>query len=196
RYDDVSLANTVVHEILHNTYYAAGQATFNESLANFVGGRGAIDFFCGRDGPTSERCRRATDAWSDDLLFGAFLTGLVEELETLYARTDLTSEQKIQQREVVFAEAKQRYTNEVKPRLKVENFDRFLRDELNNATIISRRIYYDRLELFERVYQQRGDLKRAIDDVIAAARTNGKDPYAAVEALAAKGAGSVESAQR
>ena len=36
RYDHVSLANTVIHEIFHNTYFAPGQAVFNESLANFV----------------------------------------------------------------------------------------------------------------------------------------------------------------
>jgi predicted aminopeptidase len=184
RYDEVSLANTVIHEILHNTFYAPGQATFNESLANFVGGRGAAEFFCERDGADAPRCRRAQAAWADDLLFGAFLTALVRDLEALYGRADLTSEQKVQMREAVFAAAKQRYASEVKPRLRVENFDRFLRDELNNATIISRRIYYDRLELFERVYQQRGTLKRSIDDIVVAARANKKDPYAAVQALA------------
>ena len=184
RYDEVSLANTVIHEIFHNTYFAPGQVAFNESLANFVGARGAVEFFCGRDGPQAPRCVQARDAWADDLLFGAFLTTLVNDLEALYGRADLTSAQKIEMREEVFARAKERYAAEVRPRLKVENFDRFLRDQLNNATIISRRIYYDRLELFEQVYQSRGrDYKRTLADLIAAARSNKDDPYAAVAAL-------------
>lgn len=184
RYDAVSLGNTVIHEIFHNTFYAPGQAVFNESLANFVGGRGAIEFFCGRDGPTSSTCQTATGAWADDLAFGAFMESLVDELEALYARTDLTSEQKVAERERVFTDAQRRFTAEVRPRLKVDTFASFTRDPLNNATLISRRIYYDRLELFERVYQSRGgDFKRAMDDIVAAARTNRDDPYAAVQAL-------------
>ena len=189
RYDEVSLANTVIHEILHNTYYAPGQAVFNESFASFVGGRGAVEFFCARDGAASPRCARARAAWEDDLLFGAFLTSLVRDLEALYGRADLSSEQKVARREEVFAAAKERYAAEVRPRLRVENFDRFMREQLNNATIISRRIYYDRLDLFERVLASRGgDFRRTVADVIAAARANKADPYAAVEALAPAGA--------
>jgi predicted aminopeptidase len=184
RYDDVALANTVIHEIFHNTFYAPGQATFNESLASFVGARGAIEFFCRRDGPASGRCRQARAAWEDDLLFGAFLAGLVEELEALYGRAELTSEQKIALREEVFRRGRDRYAAEVRPKLQVENFDRFLRDQLNNATLISRRIYYHRLDLFERVYRSRGgDVRRAVDEMVAAARSNKSDPYAAVAAL-------------
>ena len=184
RYDEVSLANTVIHEIFHNTYFAPGQVAFNESLANFVGGRGAIEFFCKRDGTHSARCRYAAAAWEDDLLFGEFLSGLVAELEALYARPELTSEEKVRMREEVFARAKERYATELRPRLRVENFDRFLRDELNNATLISRRIYYDRLELFERVFAARGgDLRRSVDLIVAVARRNKQDPYAAIEAL-------------
>src|SRR5437867_5548064 len=37
RSDTLSLANTVIHELTHNTYFASGQAEFNESFANFAG---------------------------------------------------------------------------------------------------------------------------------------------------------------
>ncbi len=43
--DSVDLVNTVIHELTHNRYFAAGDATFNESFANFVGARGAQAFF-------------------------------------------------------------------------------------------------------------------------------------------------------
>ena len=184
RYDDVGLVNTVLHELFHNTFFAPGKISFNESMANFVGGRGAIQFFCGRDGPDAPTCRRATDEWNDDLAFGFFMSELIHDLESLYARTDITREQKLQLREEVFARAQRRFAQEVRPRLKVATFGSFTREPLNNATLISRRIYYDRLDLFERVYQSRnGDLRRTVADIVAAARANRADPYAGVEGL-------------
>lgn len=184
RYDRVSLANTVVHEIFHNTFYAPGQAIFNESLASFVGGRGAIEFFCRRDGRSAETCRTAEAMWEDDLVFGVFLEQLVGDLEALYARADLTSEDKVRERERVFADAQRRFASEVRPRLQVDMYTSFTRDPLNNATLIARHIYYDRLHLFEEVYRSRGgDFLRAMNDIVAAARGNKADPYAAVQAL-------------
>ena len=184
RYDDVSLVNTVLHELFHNTFFAPGQVAFNESLANFVGGRGAIDFFCSRNGQDAPTCRRARDEWDDDLAFGYFLGELVHDLESLYARTDITREQKLPLREEVFARAQRQFAQEVRPRLKVNTFASFTREPLNNATLISRRIYYDRLDLFERVYRSRGgDLRRTIADIVAAARARRADPYAGVAAL-------------
>lgn len=184
RADRVALANTVIHEIFHNTFYAPGQAIFNESLANFVGGRGAIEFFCRRDGPGSETCRTAVASWEDDLLFGGFLSAVIADLRELYARPDLSTEEKLRVREEVFADAQRRFTEEVRPRLQVDSFASFARQPLNNATLLARHIYYDRLDLFERVYASRGgDFVRAMDDIVAAARSSRADPYAAVAAL-------------
>jgi predicted aminopeptidase len=184
RYDRVSLANTVVHELFHNTFYAPGQAVFNESLASFVGGRGAIEFFCRRDGPAAETCRTAEAMWLDDLIFGEFLERLVADLEALYARADLTTDDKLRERERLFTDAQRRFAAEVRPRLQVDTYPSFTRDPLNNATLIARHIYYDRLHLFEEVYRSRdGDFLRAMNDIVAAARSNKADPYAAVQAL-------------
>jgi predicted aminopeptidase len=147
RFDEVSLANTVIHEILHNTFYAPGQAAFNESFANFVGGRGAIHFFCGRDGEEAATCRTARGGWADDLVFGAFMSELVDELEALYDREDLTRDEKLTLREEVFERARTRFRDQVQPGFRVQTFGTFLRDPLNNATLIGRRLYYRRLDL-------------------------------------------------
>ena len=190
RYDRVSLGNTVIHEIFHNTFYASGQAVFNESLASFVGSRGAIEFFCRRDGPQSTTCRTAVGAWEDDLKFGAFMEQLVRDVEALYARTDLTREDKLRERERLFADAQRRFAEEIRPRLQVDTYASFTREPLNNATLIARRIYYDRLHLFEDVYRARGgDFLLAMNDIVTAARSNKADPYAAVQALLTPGGG-------
>src|SRR6202008_2140240 len=45
RYDKVTLAEVIFHELFHNTAYVKGAAVFNENSANFVGGRSPINFF-------------------------------------------------------------------------------------------------------------------------------------------------------
>jgi predicted aminopeptidase len=182
RYDSLSLANTVIHEVTHNTVYWPGQAAFNESFANFVGARGAIAFFCTRFGPRSAECVRAGAAWRDELRYGAFLSALVDELEALYARDDLTAEQKVALREPIFAAAQTRFRDELQPQLEVLSFAGFARTPLNNATLIGRRLYYRRLDLFEEWYQRYGDLQTALHAVIRYTRGE-EDPYAALDEM-------------
>lgn len=184
RYPDVSLANTVIHELLHNTIYLAGQAGFNESYANFVGDRGAIDFFCTRDGEEAVTCAQAKDGWHDNLLYGAFLSDLVVRLETLYARTDLERPAKLREKERVLADARTRFGREVRPALRTGAYRRFEEEPLNNAVLIGTRLYYERLDLFESVFQRyRGDLRATIAAINAAARASADTPFEAVEAL-------------
>ena len=76
------------------------------------------------------------------------LTDLVDELEALYGRADLTTEQKVEQREMVFAGAQTRFAREITPQLRILTFRDFARGPLNNAFLIARRIYYQRLDLF------------------------------------------------
>ena len=58
--------------------------------------------------------------------------------------------------------------------------------KLNNAIVLHERLYFDRLELFEEIFQSRGgDLRRTIRLVIDAAAPNADDPYAAISRLLA-----------
>ena len=184
RSGDVSLAATVIHEITHNTLYLPSQAAFNESFANFVGERGAIELFCAMDGEEAPRCRTARAAWADQLRFGAFLSEVVAQLESLYARADLPRDEILRQREEVFTAARARFHAEVEPELQVLAYGRYMDQELNNATLISRRLYYDRLDVFEAAYHAHGgDLRRTVDALLEAARERRDDPYAAVTEL-------------
>lgn len=184
RYGDVDLVATVVHEITHNTLYLPSQAGFNESFASFVGDRGAILFFCEREGQDSERCRQATDGWHDTRIYGGFITGFIEDLRTLYARADRTSAQKIAERETVFEDARRRFREEVTSDLRTRAYRSFLSRELNNATLIGVHLYYERLDLFEEVFERYGsDLAAATHAIVNAAESRPDDPFAAVEAL-------------
>ncbi|MGQ0815063.1 MAG: aminopeptidase, partial [Gemmatimonadota bacterium] len=183
RYSDVPLAGTVIHEITHNSLYLPGQAGFNESFANFVGDRGAVAFFCLRD-PQDARCKTAGAAWQDNIVFGAALTDLVTRLERLYENEGLSAADKIRQRAAVFDEWAERYRREVVPRLRTLSFRGYADQPLNNARLVATRLYYQRLDLFEQVFQKYNqDLRAATHAIIAAAESRPKDPFAAVEAL-------------
>ncbi len=184
RYGDVSLAGTVVHEITHNSLYLPGQAGFNESFANFVGDRGAAVFFCTREGEQDQRCTSARAVWHDNVIFGAALSDLVGRLERLYGRTDLSSAQKIAERVHVFRDWADHYRSDVVPQLRTAAFRHYADEPLNNARLIGTRLYYQRLDLFDRVFERyRGDLRAAAHAIMDAARTNKDDPFGAVEGL-------------
>ena len=124
RYGDVSLAGTVIHEITHNSLYLPGQAGFNESFANFVGDRGAVEFFCTRD-PLDARCKTAEAAWQDNIVFGTALSDLVVRLEHVYKNESLSRETKIQERDTVFTNWARNYKNDVVPQLRCYGCPRF-----------------------------------------------------------------------
>lgn len=184
RYDSVSLAATVIHELLHNTIYLPGQVAFNESFAEFVGSRGAIMLFCeGAPASESADCRTAQGVWQDELVFGGYLDGLIDQLNAVYDRSDLQTADKIRLRDEVLTRGQQIFADSVQPRLRIATYASFAREPLNNATLISRRLYYHRLDLFEQIFQRYGsDLRRTIQVVLDATREV-DDPYAAVEAL-------------
>lgn len=184
RSPDVLLVGTVLHEVTHNTLYIPSQAAFNESFANFVGDVGAAELLCGIEGNDGVRCRQARGIWRDNLRFAAFLSELVTSLETLYGREDLTDEDKLAERERVFESARRQFEFEVRPTLEVLTFAGFLDRELNNAALIGRRLYYDRLDLFDAVHAHLGsDLRKTIARIVQAAEADPSDPFGAVEAL-------------
>ena len=78
------------------------------------------------------------------------------------------------------------FRSRVVPQLKTNSFRDYADAPLNNATLIGTRLYYQHLDLFERVYQRYNqDLRRASEEIMRAARGNEKDPFGAVEALVA-----------
>jgi predicted aminopeptidase len=183
RYGDVSLAGTVIHEITHNSLYLAGQAGFNESFANFVGDRGAVEFFCTRD-PLDARCKTAEAAWQDNIIFGTALSDLVGKLQAVYKNQSLSTAQKIEQRQAVFTNWAERYKRDVVPRLRTLSFTTYADEPLNNARLIGTRLYYERLDLFEAVFQKYNrDLEASAHAIMKAAREKPKDPFTAVEGL-------------
>jgi predicted aminopeptidase len=164
--DSITIANTIIHELLHNTFFAKGRVPFNESFASFVGGRGAEHFFRAR-GDTSAT-QRAVEDWQNDLVLGAFWERLAGDIDSVFAvlPTD-SSARRIAARDTVYARARSRLVDSVAPRLVGYPPGWGARVTLNNAVLLSRRVYAERLDYFDSVYvAQGGNLRQAIQAII------------------------------
>lgn len=183
RYDDVGLFATIVHELTHTTIFLPSQVTFNESFANFVGDRGAVDYFCDLEGDEGAGCLAARAQWRDDLLFSRYLGILIPGLEAVYARTDLPIEERLRLREEVHDRAQQDFLEEFGTELS-PGYRRLVESPLNNARLVAIRLYYHRLDLFEAALQRHGqDMPATIQAIIEGVRGS-KDPYAVLAHLA------------
>ena len=182
RLDSISLANTVIHEVTHNTFYKAGQAVFNESFANFVGARGSAWFFRSRG--DSGAAAFADADWEDDKRMGAFWASLYRSLDSAYKAHpgDSARATRLAARDTVYARGRVHLVQDVAPQLRTLSPDRVARIRIdNNAALLARRIYLTDLELFDRVWEREGrDLRRTIERVILLAK-DADDPYAAVK---------------
>ena len=73
RLDQVELAGVITHELFHRTYFLASNVTFDESAANYVGTRGAVEFFKHDRGTRRRDTIAARGVLDSDLKFARFL---------------------------------------------------------------------------------------------------------------------------
>jgi predicted aminopeptidase len=181
RFDKVTLAEVVFHELFHNTLYIKGAGAFNESVANFVGARAAIDFFRDKFGAGSAEHRRALEGWDEEREFSAFIEQLAAELTALYAK-NIPLEEKLRDREKLFTEGKERWARRIAEKPS-HRFRSFPKQALNNAVMIHYMLYMKDLRLFDELYSAQGnDLVQTIS-VIREAVAGATEPFEAVRSI-------------
>ena len=179
RGDSIDLANTVIHELTHNTFYASGQAPFNESFAMFVGARGAAAFFRSR-GQTAAAAKVDAE-WEDDKVLARFWARVISSLDSAYARHPTDKAARIAARDTVYIRTRSALVNEIAPQLKTINPVYAQRVVLNNAALLARRVYASDLDVFDLIYEREGrNLRRSIGRIIGLAKSNPKAPFAAL----------------
>jgi predicted aminopeptidase len=180
KYDKVLLTEIVFHELFHNTLYIKGAGAFNESSANFVGHRAAIDFFREKFGDGSAEHQRAILLWEEEREFGAFIGEVARELNALYGG-DLSRDDKLRLREEVFARSKAEWSHRIADR-PLHRFRGFSQQPLNNAVLMHYVVYLKDLDMFESLYETCGrNLRRTIGVLRAAVEKKG-EPFEAVRA--------------
>ncbi len=187
RTDSLDLANTVIHELTHNTYYAPGQASFNESFANFVGARGAAAFFRAR--ADTAAVRTMDERWADEKTLGRFWTWVYVTLDSAFrARPGDDSASRaarLAARDSIFALARDSLRHSVPARVRTIPAAALARARLDNAALLARRVYLTGLDDFDAIYDASGhDLRRAVARIIALARAHPRDPLGAVREAA------------
>lgn len=187
--DSIDLANTVIHELTHNTFYAPGQAVFNESFANFVGARGSAWFFRSRNQP--DAADEADARWSDDRVMARFWERLYHSIDSAYKAhpgDDSTHvRERIAARDTVYHQARTELVEVLGPQLHTIGPRVLERMRLDNAALMARRIYLTDLDLFDAVWAREGqDLKKTINRIIALAKSKPKDPFGALREWVAK----------
>src|SRR6202022_3881283 len=176
--DTLSLANTVIHELTHNTFYASGQAPFNEWFAMFVAARGAAAFFRARG---QEGGAAKLDAqWEDDKLLARFWSRVIRSLDSAYAAHPSDREVRILARDTVYLRARQALISEVGPALKTISPRYAERVPLDNASLLARRVYASDLDVFDRIYEKEGrDQKGTMGAKTGLAKPNPTPRYSA-----------------
>ena len=183
--DSLGLANTVIHELTHNTYYAPGSADFNESFANFVGTRGAEEFFRSRGDPASGQ--EIERRWADEKVMGAFWTWVYTALDSAFrthaADTPAARAERLAARDSIYAMARDSLRMSVPARVQTIPASALASARLDNAVLLGRRVYRTDLGQFDAVYGRcDGDLRRAVVQIIAIARAHRRDPFGGLRA--------------
>ncbi len=170
--DTVDLANTVIHELLHNTEFLKGQVEFDESFASFVGARGAAAFFRARG--DSGAVKQAELEWGDEKVMSGFWRALAHSLDSAYAAWPADSAARVRARDSVYARWRRALTDSIAPLLRTISPSRMAKIRLNNAVLLARRAYAHDLDLFDEVLKRAdGDLRAAIARIRQA--TEGSD---------------------
>jgi predicted aminopeptidase len=174
----LSLSETVIHELLHNTIYRANATIFNESLATWVGRQGAVEFLQAEYGDASGWPVVAVAVYADTDAVNAFLMQLYADLTNYYAQS-ISAADKIAGRDAVYQAGRDRFVASVQPTLYFPDSFAFYADlPTNNAWMLGNYRYNLDLGSMAAVYVATKQNWPATLDVFRAAAAAPGDPFA------------------
>lgn len=161
-WDEPTLVNIILHEMVHATLYFKGETDLNEQLATFIGNKGTLHFLTEKFGSGSKEVARAIDDQEDDFLFARWIEEAYTELSRFYDQP-LSREEKLKGREEIFQSIQEKL-KEIRNQFKTDCYRDFDRKNLNNAVLMAHRRYLHRLDRFEALYEKLGqDLREVVE---------------------------------
>lgn len=171
------LADVILHESLHATFYVPNQSTLNESVASFFGDELAVRYLDQVAGPDSAERRNFVEGRKRGEARGQVMKAAYAALAKLYA-SKLSREEKLAE--------KKRITDELRRSLQIKR-------PVTNATLIQYKTYGSgKAELAELLEKCEGSFPRMLKTLerirpIAAASPAHSDPAVLVRPLIAGG---------
>ncbi|MDE2510588.1 MAG: aminopeptidase, partial [Elusimicrobia bacterium] len=144
--DDGDLAETLIHELTHGTVYFRNNTDFDESLAMWVGARGAELFLTEKFGAASPQMKEWRDGVSVEAKRDKMYADLKDKLTALYDGPG-TAADKLEKRRDIFAWARA----EAKSRGLAP-----LREPLNNAVVLAHELYSPDFAPFDALFEKNG----------------------------------------
>ncbi|MBX3227878.1 MAG: aminopeptidase [Labilithrix sp.] len=172
------LADTVLHETLHATFYVPSQSTLNESVASFFGDELAAKYLDEAVGPDSVEKKAFLEHRARSAERGALMKQAYDELAKLYADRKRPKEERLAEKKRIIAELKAKTKS---------------RRAINNASLIQMKTYGSgKPQLRELLQQCGGDyprMLRTLDRLRATSKTAPphSDPGVLLQPLLAEG---------
>lgn len=185
-WSEASLADTILHELVHATVWIPGSVQFNESFANFVGQEAARRYMLDKYGPDHKAVTKLSRRGTDRSTHRALLHQVYKDLDALYRDPDLAPAAKETRRRAIFAAIPTRVAQ-----LPLDRSRAYVaaaqRTEWNNAKMMSFRRYNKAQDHFQAILDDEdGDLLSfilRIEKIAAGAKKPSKALQRAAEAL-------------
>lgn len=163
-YRDYDLVNTIIHETVHATIFIKSEADFNERLATFIGNKGTQLFYEKKEGLHGTTLQEMTGDAHDEKVFSEFISGELDSLKEWYQRhrgQPLAETDRLAR----LHEIQSRFTEKVRPLLRLaDSYKNFEKIELNNARLLTYRLYFQDLSDFEKVFEKfGGDFRKMLE---------------------------------
>jgi predicted aminopeptidase len=168
RRKEAQLADLIIHELSHSSFFVKDDATLNENLANFIGKKGAIWYMKSKYGAENEMVNRLVNYYKDDSLFNDYMLNVYKELETMYnndsfKKLDTDEKRKLKAEKIETTLSGLKNVPFYYPEMYLNYFEN---EELNNAYLTIFGTYEEKQEDFELelINNYQGDLRLFIKD--------------------------------
>lgn len=182
-YKEHDLVGTILHETTHATIFIRSESSFNERLATFIGNKGAEFFYALRDGPASPKLATITQDNEDERAFSRFISHELNSLELWYGQR-LGQALDETERQARIKAIQERFAAQLRPKLSPGSYKGFESAAMNNAQLLTYRLYVEDLSDFEQAFAAMGhDMPRFVAFCKSLEQTD--DPAAALKAAGA-----------
>lgn len=184
RYGDTALVEVILHEMVHRTIFVKDQGAFNEGVATFVGEKGMETFFRSRGGLDPGQLEAMQQKREEKRLFQETMFDLADRLRLLY-NAEGEDGDKLAARGQIFEDAKLSFQKGLEA-LGSTRYGGILREDWNNAFLVSYLTYHQDPDLWEALYDRFDRNLAALVDWLKQLKGE-KDPMGRIERWLAQG---------